>query len=214
MRLTSHDFLLCGSRDLELPITWSASHDIVVYRDHVKAELNAILSLQANSDEDNNIITLKKSLLQMKFQSLSYQKAKHLLSSRDGKELDLPCQVEDEQLEIILFPTSAFIMGRPGSGKTAALTIKLFMREQQQYIHPGECSQVMKKNAESSYANEGDEQWKKIDKTVLRQLFITATLKQCLAVKEHLSYLKRFVKNFWYFFRDIPFMKNALGFVW
>lgn len=192
--LYTDDFLnLCKAKsqkgDLELPITWSASHDIVVYKDHMKAELDAILSLQADSDDTKNI-TLKKNLLQMKFQSLSYQKAKHLLSSHDSKELNLPCQVEDEQLEIILFPTSAFIMGRPGCGKTAALTIKLFMREQQQ-IHPGGCSEVTRQNAEVSYRNEGGEECKEIDRTVLRQLFITVTLKQCLAVKEHLSYLKR-----------------------
>lgn len=193
--LASHNFLLCGSRDLELPITWSDSHDIVVYKDHMKAELNAILSLQADTDDTKNI-TLKKNLLQMKFQSLSYQKAKHLLSSRDSKELDLPCQVEDEQLEVILFPTSAFIMGRPGPGKTAALTIKLFMREQQQQIHPEVRCQVTRENAQVTYTMEGGEECKKIDRTVLRQLFITVTLKQCLAVKEHLSYLKRFVKKF------------------
>lgn len=206
--LASRNFLLCGSRDLELPITWSASHDIVVYKDHMKAELDAILSLQADSDDTKNI-TLKKNLLQMKFQSLSYQKAKHLLSSHDSKELNLPCQVEDEQLEIILFPTSAFIMGRPGCGKTAALTIKLFMREQQQ-IHPGGCSEVTRQNAEVSYRNEGGEECKEIDRTVLRQLFITVTLKQCLAVKEHLSYLKRFVQTSGTSLRVIPSVKNAL----
>ncbi|XP_031742058.1 uncharacterized protein LOC101214394 isoform X2 [Cucumis sativus] len=175
--------------DLELPITWSASHDIVVYKDHIKAELDAILS-QDDSDDTKNV-TLKKNLLQMKFQSLSYQKAKLLLSSHDSKELDLPCQVEDEQLDIILFPTSAFVMGRPGSEKTAALTIKLFMREKQQLIHPKGCNEVMRQNAEVCYINEGGEECKKIDRTVLRQLFITVTLKQCLAVKEHLLYLSR-----------------------
>ncbi|XP_038876924.1 uncharacterized protein LOC120069278 [Benincasa hispida] len=193
--LYTDDFLnLCKTKsdkgDLELPITWSASHDIVVYKDHMKAELDAILSLQADSDDTKNI-TLKKNLLQMKFQSLSYQKAKHLLSSHDSKELDLPCQVEDEQLEIILCPTSAFLMGRPSYGKTAALTIKLFMREQQQQIHPEGCSEVTRQNAEVCCRNEGGEECKRIGRTVLRQLFITVTLKQCLAVKEHLSYLKR-----------------------
>ncbi|XP_023515693.1 uncharacterized protein LOC111779783 isoform X1 [Cucurbita pepo subsp. pepo] len=193
--LYTDDFLnLCKAKshkgDLELPITWSASLDVVMYKDHMKAELDAILSLQADSDDIKNS-TLKKNLLQMKFQSLSYLKAKHLLSRHDSKELDLPCQVEDEQLEIILFPTSAFIMGRPDSGKTAALTIKLFMREQQQQIHSGGCSQVTRENAEVGYRNDDGEACKKIDRTVLRQLFITATLKQCQAVKEHLSYLKR-----------------------
>ncbi|TYK30457.1 uncharacterized protein E5676_scaffold349G00820 [Cucumis melo var. makuwa] len=192
--LYTDDFLnLCMANshkgDLKLPITWSASHDIVVYKDHIKADLDAILS-QDDSDDTKNA-TLKKNLLQMKFQSLSYQKAKLLLSSHDSKELDLPCQVEDEQLDIILFPTSAFIMGRPGLGKTAALTIKLFMREKQQEIHPKGCNKVMRQNAEVSYINESGEECKKIDRTVLRQLFITVTLKQCLAVKEHLLYLSR-----------------------
>lgn len=194
--LASHNFILCGSRDLEFPVSWSAaSHDIVLYKDRMKAELNAILSLEADSDDAKNL-TLKNNFLQMKFQSLSYQKAKHLLSGRDSKELDLPCQVEDEQLEIILLPTSAFIMGRPGSGKTAALTIKLFMREQQQKIHTGGCSEVTRENSEISCRNEGGEDDKKTDRIFLRQLFITVTLKQCLAVKEHFSYLKRFVKTF------------------
>lgn len=197
--LASHNFLLCDYRDLELPITWSASPDIVVYKDYMKAELNAILSLQGDSD-DTQDITLKKKLLQMRFQSLSYQKAKHLLSGRDSKELDLPCQVEDVELEIILVPTNAFIMGRPGSGKTAAMTVKLFMREQQQYIHPTGCSLVTRENAEVCYRNEGGEECKKTERTVLRQLFITVTLKQCLYVKERLAYLKRFVKIFWYLF--------------
>ncbi|KAE8648072.1 hypothetical protein Csa_018863 [Cucumis sativus] len=193
--LYTDDFLnLCKAKshkgDLELPITWSASPDIVVYKDYMKAELNAILSLQGDSD-DTQDITLKKKLLQMRFQSLSYQKAKHLLSGRDSKELDLPCQVEDVELEIILVPTNAFIMGRPGSGKTAAMTVKLFMREQQQYIHPTGCSLVTRENAEVCYRNEGGEECKKTERTVLRQLFITVTLKQCLYVKERLAYLKR-----------------------
>ncbi|KAI3970371.1 hypothetical protein MKX01_024018 [Papaver californicum] len=70
----------------------------------------------------------------MKLYSLSAGFVNHLLSGSDGKELDLPFEVTDKELDIILFPRSTFILGRSGTGKTTVLTFQWFQKEQQYYF--------------------------------------------------------------------------------
>ncbi|GKF73958.1 UvrD-like helicase, ATP-binding domain, P-loop containing nucleoside triphosphate hydrolase, partial [Tanacetum coccineum] len=70
---------------------------------------------------------ISESLLLMKFYSLSRGVVSHLLSD---KEVDLPMQVTDEQMDIITSRKSLFITGRSGTGKTTFLTTKLFQHEQ------------------------------------------------------------------------------------
>ncbi|GKA71174.1 UvrD-like helicase, ATP-binding domain, P-loop containing nucleoside triphosphate hydrolase [Tanacetum coccineum] len=69
---------------------------------------------------------VSESLLRMKFYSLSCGAVSHLLS---GDEVDLPMQVTDEHMDIILSGKSSFIIGRSGTGKTTILTLKLFQHE-------------------------------------------------------------------------------------
>ncbi|PWA75023.1 hypothetical protein CTI12_AA245630 [Artemisia annua] len=111
-------------------------------------------------------------LLLMKFYSFSCGVVSHLLS---GKEADLPMQVTDEQMDIILSPKSSFIIGRSGTGKTTILTMKLF-----------QCEQKFRVASDGIY--EGGNNRFRGDK-VLHQLFVTVSPKLCYAVKQNVSHL-------------------------
>ncbi|GKF99119.1 hypothetical protein Tco_0297902, partial [Tanacetum coccineum] len=108
--------------NLEVPSSWPASQEVKRFRYSDKDEGDSDLSV--NPSDGRSFIENSKvseSLLLMKFYSLSRGVVSHLLS---GKELDLPMQVTDEQVDIILFPKSSFIIGRSGTGKTTILTMK------------------------------------------------------------------------------------------
>ncbi|KAL5700836.1 hypothetical protein ACHQM5_026240 [Ranunculus cassubicifolius] len=118
----------------------------------------------------------------MKFYSLSSGVVSHLLSSTDGKELDLPFEVTEHETEIIHFPRSTFVLGRSGTGKsrkTTVLTMKLIQKEQQ-YHFSSEGLHVIKNMPGCS------------KETGLRQLFVTVSPKLCAAIKNHISNLMRF----------------------
>ncbi|XP_062076340.1 uncharacterized protein LOC133781383 [Humulus lupulus] len=119
-------------------------------------------------------------MMPMKFYSLSNCVVNHMLSDRDGRELDLPFEVPDQEREIILFPTSTFVLGRSGTGKTTVLSMKLFQKE---YMH--------RLKMEGLYGAKRN-RIRNVDKknVVLRQLFVTATPKLCDAVKQCISYLR------------------------
>lgn len=130
---------------------------------------------------------VNESLLLMKFYSLSTGTVNHLLSDGDGRELDLPFEVTDEEREIILFPKSSFILGRSGTRKTTILTMKLFRKiEQHRFaiegVHSVDGYMHMIKSADTS------------PDVVLRQLFVTVSPKLCYAVKQHVSRLKRYIR--------------------
>ncbi|XP_076908651.1 uncharacterized protein LOC143565609 [Bidens hawaiensis] len=119
----------------------------------------------------------------MKFYSLSREVVTHLLS---GKELDLPMQVTDEQMDIILFEKSSFIIGRSGTGKTIILTMKLFQNDNNfriasEGINEAENSRIR----DAKVANDSESS----KPSVLRQLFVTVSPKLCYAVKQHVSQL-------------------------
>ncbi|KAJ0038634.1 hypothetical protein Pint_21978 [Pistacia integerrima] len=101
--------------NLEVPQTWAASSEIVRFKNLADSKSGSDLSGAASDSmsyvENSKVID---SLLLMKFYSLSSGVVNHLLSDRDGRELDLPFEVTDEQLEMILFPRSTFILGRSG----------------------------------------------------------------------------------------------------
>ncbi|GJZ05833.1 putative reverse transcriptase domain-containing protein [Tanacetum coccineum] len=87
---------------------------------------------EASVNPDNAITyvdnsKVSESLLLMWFYLLPCGVVSHLLS---GKDVDLPMQVNDEQMDIILSQKSSFIIGLSGTGKTNILTMKLF-----QYKH-------------------------------------------------------------------------------
>ncbi|KAM0051541.1 putative TPR and ankyrin repeat-containing protein [Helianthus debilis subsp. tardiflorus] len=123
---------LCSSKclegNLEVPRSWPASKEITrfSYLRNCENDSEAIVN---HADGRNYVENskLSESLLLMKFYSLSRWVMSHLLSS---KAFDLPMQVTDEQMDIVLFCKSSFIIGRSGIGKTTILTMKLFRNEQ------------------------------------------------------------------------------------
>lgn len=126
----------------------------------------------------------------MKFYSLSSGTVKHLLTDRDGKEVELPFEVTNEQREIIQFPLSTFIMGRSGTGKTTILTLKLLQREQLHQMAMIGCRITKGSNC---VREDSEEMLEEANDYTLRQLFVTVSPKLCFAVKQRLSQLKRSV---------------------
>ena len=182
-------------RNLEVPRTWATSSDIVQFKNFCKEESQGNESADAfdgRSYVENSKVS--ESLLLMKFYSLSTGMVRHLLSDHDGRELDLPFEVTDQEQDIILYYRSTFILGRSGTGKTTVLTMKLFQKEQQHHMAM-EGFQEDKGNASTNatYRNEVGTSVGKTQVAVLRQLFVTVSPKLCHAVKQHVSHLKRCV---------------------
>ncbi|XP_062113026.1 uncharacterized protein LOC133824169 isoform X1 [Humulus lupulus] len=196
------DFVkLCNEKsfdgNLEIPKNWPPSLDFVRLKDLSNNESESEL-IGSSSDGRSYVENSKvsESLLLMKFYSLSHGVVNHLLSDRDGREIDLPYEVTDEQMETILFNKSSFILGRSGTGKTTVLTMKLFQREQLHHFamdefHGVETDIVGHVGENSMGPNTLVEKGNK----VLRQLFVTVSPKLCNAVKQHVSDLKWFACN-------------------
>ncbi|XP_042505284.1 uncharacterized protein LOC122081929 isoform X2 [Macadamia integrifolia] len=180
--------------NLEVPMSWRNSENIVQYKDICSAEVQK-LSNDDNIDDrsyvENSMVS--ESLLLMKFYSLSSGMVGHLLSGRDGRELDLPFEVTDQELEIILFPRSTFILGRSGTGKTTVLTMKLIQKEQQHSLSSEGLNELKFDTSEDGHKRnkivKGD---REVSGTVLRQMFVTVSPKLCFAVKKQISQLKSF----------------------
>ncbi|GJZ83321.1 UvrD-like helicase, ATP-binding domain, P-loop containing nucleoside triphosphate hydrolase [Tanacetum coccineum] len=116
------------SRNLGVPRCWPASQEIIQFCHLVNDKGHNEESV--NSGGGKNCVENSKvsdSLLLKKFYSLSYEVVCHLLS---GKEVDLPMQLNDEQMDVLLFSKSSFLIGRSGTGKTTILTTKLFQNEE------------------------------------------------------------------------------------
>lgn len=126
------------NRVLEVPKTWAFMSEFVQYKSHIDHSNGD--NLQGAAYDGRSYVEnskVKDSLLLMKFYSLSFGVVSHLLSDRDGIELDLPFEVTEEELEIILYPRSTFILGRSGTGKTTVLTMKLYQKEKLHYLVAG-----------------------------------------------------------------------------
>nr|GEU37713.1 UvrD-like helicase, ATP-binding domain, P-loop containing nucleoside triphosphate hydrolase [Tanacetum cinerariifolium] len=174
----------CLEGNLEVPMTWPTSQEIIRFR-YLSDSENESKGSTNPGDARRIVENLKvsESLLLMKFYSLSRGVVRHLLS---GKELDLPMQVTDEQMDIIMSPKTSFIIGRSGMGKTTILTMKLFQYEQNFHIasegiYEGESIQY--RGAEVADDHQDDKM------SVLRQLFVTVSPKLCYAVKQNVSHL-------------------------
>ncbi|KAF6160731.1 hypothetical protein GIB67_035932 [Kingdonia uniflora] len=179
--------------NLEVPMTWETSGDIEQYKTISRTETGCESSsgtLDGRSFVENAKVS--ESLLLMKFYSLSSGVVGHLLSGRDGRELDLPFEVTDQEMEIILFPRSTFILGRSGTGKTTVLTMKLFQKEQQYKISSEGISDVQGTVNVCKPNKILDDAIGDTKRTVLRQLFVTVSPKLCFAIKSHISNLKSF----------------------
>ncbi|MCL7038809.1 hypothetical protein MKW94_025092 [Papaver nudicaule] len=179
--------------DLEIPKIWKASDEIAQFKnnaDSVNGSTTGITDGRCYVENSK----VRDSLLLMKFYALSSGVVSHLLSGNDGRELDLPFEVTDQELEIIRYPRSTFILGRSGTGKTTVLTMKLFQKEQQHHLSSAGFSEV--KGDVSMYSAKEDAIGGNIDETkgtVLRQIFITVSPKLCSAVKNQISNLKSFI---------------------
>ncbi|MCL7035661.1 hypothetical protein MKW94_006378, partial [Papaver nudicaule] len=166
--------------DMEVPVFWEPCSEVVRY--NTKSELSSGSSV-AESDGRSYVENSKvnESLLLMKFYSLSSGVVSHLLSGSDGRELDLPFEMTDQELEITQYPKSSFILGRSGTGKTTILTMKLFQKEQQHYFSSEGLSEG------TSWMREGFGETKG---TRLRQMFVTVSPQLCSAIKNQIFNLK------------------------
>uniref|UniRef100_F6HG17 UvrD-like helicase ATP-binding domain-containing protein n=1 Tax=Vitis vinifera TaxID=29760 RepID=F6HG17_VITVI len=188
----------CLDGNLEVPKTWPTSLNIIQFKNNDESQGNESAGTSDGKSYVENS-KVSESLLLMKFYSLSSGMVSHLLSDHDGRELDLPFEVTDQEQEIILYCRSTFILGRSGTGKTTVLTMKLFQKEQQHRMAM-EGFQGDKGNASTNatYRKEVGVSVGETQVAVLRQLFVTVSPKLCYAVKQHVSHLKSFAhgKNF------------------
>ncbi|XVE85512.1 hypothetical protein DITRI_Ditri17bG0096600 [Diplodiscus trichospermus] len=186
------------SRGLEVPKTWTTSFDIVRFKTLSQNERESSPSGSASDARcylENS--KMSESLLLMKFYSMSSHIVNHLLSGRDGRELELPFEVTDQEREIILFQRSSFILGRSGIGKTTVLTMKLFKKEQLHYLATQGFDVGQTKNSNEVFqANKIMGCVEGTEATPLRQLFVTVSPKLCYVVKQHLLQLKSTVQGY------------------
>ncbi|CAL2226962.1 unnamed protein product [Prunus armeniaca] len=176
----------CLEGDLEVPKSWPLSLDVPRFKDLSITENQSDLVGDDDSDGRNYVENsqVSESLLLMKFYSLSSGVVNHLLSDRQGRELDLPFEVTDQEMEIMLYHRSSFIVGRSGTGKTTVLTTKLFQNEQ--------CHQLAVQGCHSSQNSINQSSSATMERTLLRQLFVTVSPKLCFAIKKHVLHLKSF----------------------
>ncbi|XVF85499.1 hypothetical protein PTKIN_Ptkin17bG0122500 [Pterospermum kingtungense] len=182
--------------DLEVPKIWTTSYDIVRFK--------TLSHDESNNSSTGNVLDgrcylenskVSESLLLMKFYSLSSGVVNHLLSYPAGRELELPFEVTDQELEIILFQRSSFILGRSGTGKTTVLTMKMFKKEQLfQLATEGFDEANTNTSNEVFRANRTMDVVGGTEANELRQLFVTVSPKLCYAVKHHILQLKRCVE--------------------
>ncbi|CAO2835088.1 unnamed protein product [Amaranthus hypochondriacus] len=177
--------------ELEVPRMWSKSIDIVRYKSNVVEPTSACDGdLDATNYAENAKVS--ESLLLMKFYSLSAGVVGHLLSDSDGKALDLPFEVTDEEFQIIRHQKSSFILGRSGTGKTTVLTMKLYQKEQ---LHHLALEGLADENSDATGVNNSPSTGNGKNANVLRQLFVTVSPRLCYAIKSHVSHLKSFARN-------------------
>ncbi|KAG5545647.1 hypothetical protein RHGRI_017957 [Rhododendron griersonianum] len=195
----SDDFINCCNQkfcdgDKEVPMSWGPSFDIPRFKslcNHVLRNESSDGLIDGRSYFENSKVS--ESLSLMKFYSLSSGMVNHLLSDETGGELDLPFEVSDEELGIIRFQKSTFILGRSGTGKTTVLTTKLFQKEQQHHFaSKGLCGAGTSTSIETSQKNDVGECILETKGSVLRQLFVTVSPKLCYAIKQNVTNLKRF----------------------
>ncbi|XP_042981756.1 uncharacterized protein LOC122311308 isoform X3 [Carya illinoinensis] len=185
----------CLEGDLEVPKSWSSSFDIIRIVNVANGENESDL-VGCTSDGRSYVENAKvsESLMLMKFYSFSSGVVGQLLSNKDSGELDLPFEVTDQEQEIIIFPRSAFILGRSGTGKTTVLTRKLLEKEKVHQMATELFYGVKSDNLVHSPENEVEETLAETKRTILHQLFVTVSHKLCYAVKlqvtQHVSQLK------------------------
>ncbi|KAL6506744.1 hypothetical protein OROHE_022576 [Orobanche hederae] len=192
-------------RNLEVPMSWPLSCEILRFKN--SSNTKTVAGASASSVECRTYVENSKvseSLLLMKFYSLSCGTVNHLLSDTEGKSVDLPFEVTDEEREIIHFTRSSFILGRSGTGKTTILTMKLFQTFQQYCIASRDsvATVAVDDNASITDEDDVDDYLSAIDEfdveqchdpskdPVLHQLFVTVSPKLCHAVRKNVAQMK------------------------
>ncbi|GLJ34022.1 hypothetical protein SUGI_0684210 [Cryptomeria japonica] len=175
-----------------LPRRWKDDPGFVWYRHLQKPEMVESLHCEAL---DKETITLEhakveESLLLMKFYSLSSGIANQLLTAKDGSEIDLQFEVNEEESRIIRFPRSSFILGRSGTGKTTVLTTRLLQKEQQLHLATHGFSWENQDKVESKIGRKGLQQ-ENLNSSCLRQMFVTVSAKLCSAIRNRISCIDR-----------------------
>ncbi|KAM7484789.1 hypothetical protein LguiA_000798 [Lonicera macranthoides] len=183
-------YISLDRRDLEIPMTWPPSTDIVQYKSLSNIEPSeSSKSADLNGKKCIENTKVRDSLLLMKFYSLSTGVVNNLLSGCDGRELGLPFELTEQEQEIVHFSRSTFVLGRSGTGKTTVLTMKLFQNEQLHHI-ASEGFHEVRSNPSKYVHSESDGEGKE---DILHQIFLTVSPKLCYAVKQHISQMKRSV---------------------
>ncbi|MQM02501.1 hypothetical protein Taro_035269 [Colocasia esculenta] len=199
---------LCQMRNLEgnleIPMSWKNDIDIVQYRSlqrEMPTKEQECGQLDGRSYAENSKVS--ESLILMKFYSLSSGVVNHMISSSDGKELDLPFEVTDQEREIVLFPKSSFILGRSGTGKTTVLTTKLIQKQQQHHLSLSGLSNLEDYSSQVLHRKKRTKEDSTcMNENVLHQLFVTVSSKLCSAIKNHICRLNRFTSGGDYFADD------------
>nr|GEX29531.1 UvrD-like helicase, ATP-binding domain, P-loop containing nucleoside triphosphate hydrolase [Tanacetum cinerariifolium] len=176
--------------NLEAPKSWSASQKMI--RLHYLSDNEDKYEVSMNPGAVRNHIKNSKvseSLLLMKFYSLSCGFVNHLLL---GKEVNLPMQVTDEQMDIILFCKNSFIIGRSETGKTTILIMKLLEQEQNFRIVSDGIYQAKSSHIKDA---EVDDDPKISKPSVLHQLVVTVSPNLCYVVKQIVSHLTSISSN-------------------
>jgi hypothetical protein len=177
---------------------WTDGHEIAQYRKNNQNEISA-------EDDDHSVANsifledshVNQSLVLMRFYALSSGVVKHLLMARDGSEIDIPFELNDQEMEIIRFANSSFILGRSGTGKTTVLTTKLVRMEQQFFVashglcsSDGGTSVVVQRGLANEQLNEN------MEVGFLKQVFLTVSPKLCSAVRGQVNRLVRYDYSF------------------
>ncbi|CAL4975998.1 unnamed protein product [Urochloa decumbens] len=178
----------------EVPMVWRVGHDVTRLKKDGQVDTHeAGDHVDVSHALDHSKVS--ESFLLMKFYSLSSGVAKHLLAADDGSKVDIPFELTEEENEIIQFTRSSFILGRSGTGKTTVLTMKMIQKEQQSLIaYQGlnfEEADLSGKDNNNHMALRD----MKTEQDFVRQIFLTVSSKLCLAVKNHISRLKRFAAD-------------------
>ncbi|XP_057845589.2 uncharacterized protein LOC131055004 isoform X1 [Cryptomeria japonica] len=199
---TSEYIARCKTKRLDkdekrvLPIRWNDDPGFLWYRSLQQPEMVESLHREALDKETVTLehAKVEESLLLMKFYSLSSGIANQLLTAKDGSEIDLQFEVNEEESRIIRFPRSSFILGRSGTGKTTVLTTRLLQKEQQFSLATYGFSQENQTEVESKIGRKHLQQ-EHLDSAKLRQMFVTVSPKLCSAIRNHISRIDSFVQG-------------------
>ena len=173
-----------SQNNLVVPAQWSSDQSVAKFKTLEQRSVKPLPDRDVEADEDKKSLrensAVDDSVLLMKFYSLSSGIAHQLLTASDGSQLSLPFDVNEQEAAIIQYPSSSFIIGRSGTGKTTVITTKLLEREQKFWIA-------------SNGTSGGDcEDDSGTSTTFLKQALITLSPKLCAAVKHNISKTRRY----------------------